>query len=129
MHSLAEHWDPPYIEIEIFGRYPENYLRDIEAISMRYASQYDAFGVMEIHHGKPSNGLWRLFQTGGRISDELRAAFKKIRCFAIVADDHATLFRLLAALPRFGSAELRLFKLHELDDAIDWVSEQVRTRP
>jgi len=121
MHSITEHCDPPYIEISVSDRYNENYRDDVEAVICRYAALYEEFCILEVQHSRISNGLWRLMQTGGRLSAEMLAAFKKLRRFAIVGNDPDLITKLFGKLPRLGSAEMRLFKLHEYDDARAWM--------
>jgi hypothetical protein len=122
MHSITEHWSPPYIEITQFGEYSDAYMNDLEAVIVRYARQFDQFALMEVQHGTASNASWRLIQTAGRISVDLASAFKRLIAVAIVSDEPAFIYRLTAALPRSGSAEFRLFSLHQIDDARRWVA-------
>lgn len=121
MHSITEHRDPPYIEVDVYGRYPEHYRAELEAVILRFANQNDAFGILETQHGKISNGLWRLLLTGGKVSVEMLAAFKKLKRYAVVSDEPGFLMRLIISLSRSGSVKFRLFKLHELDEARAWM--------
>lgn len=121
MYSITEHHNPPYIEAVVFDRYPTEYREGFETVIIRYAQRYEEFCYLEVQHGKISNGLWRLLQTGGNISEELLAAFKNLKRMAVVSDDPGILLKILVRLPRLGSMEMRLFKLHELDDARAWM--------
>ncbi|WP_425408573.1 STAS/SEC14 domain-containing protein [Hyphococcus sp.] len=122
MHSITEHRYPPYIEITVFERYPENYRKDFEEVVKRYAAEYPEFSLLEVQHGKISNGLWRLLQTGGNVRQELLEAFKSLKRVAVVSDEPGILLRLISKLPRFGSAEIKIFQLHELDQARGWMN-------
>ncbi|WP_428409137.1 STAS/SEC14 domain-containing protein [Hyphococcus sp.] len=121
MYSLTEHHNPPYIEAVVFERYPADSRGQFEDIIKRYASQYEAFCFLEVQHGKISNGLLLLFQTGGKVSEDFLAALKKMKRMAIVSDEPGILMKLLARLPNFGTTEIRLFKLHEIDEARAWM--------
>lgn len=121
MHSITEHRDPPFIEITVFDRYPETYSDDIEAVIARYAMKYDEFCILEVQHGRIAGGLWMLFRSGGRVSEELLAGLKKVKRYAVVNDEPGLLMRFSVGMSRFGSMDMRLFKLHELDDARAWM--------
>lgn len=121
MFTITEHHNPPYIEVVVFDRYPDQYRSEIEAVLIRYAEQYNEFCVLEVQHGKIQNALWSVLRTGGKVPEELLAAFGHLKRYAVVADEPGFLLKLIAALPRFGSAEIKLFKLHELDQARAWM--------
>lgn len=123
MHLITEHRDPPYIEITVFERYAENYRDDIESVLARYTSAYDEFCMLEVQHGKIEGGLWMLMRSWGAVSQELLAGLKKVRRYAVVSDEPGLLIRVNVALPCLGSMDMRLFKLHELDDARAWMKQ------
>ncbi len=121
MHTVTEHRDPPYIEVTVFDRYPDNYLAEFQPVMMRYAAEFDAFSALEVRHGRVRNELWSLLKTGGRANEELITAVKKMKRLAVVGDEIGVVTRLVAALPLSGGPSMRLFKLHELDEARAWM--------
>lgn len=121
MHSITEHDNPPYIQIEVFGRYDDQYAAEFQRVVIRYGETYPAFCAMEVQHGRISNGLWRLLQTGGQVDQRLIDAMRKLRRIAIVGDEPGLMIRLVTMLPKSGGPQIRLFRLHELDEARAWM--------
>lgn len=121
MHSILEHTNPPYIEVVVYGRYAENYSNDLQSVINRYAAQFDKFSMLELQHGNISNGLWRFLQSSATLKTETVESFKKLKRIAIVSDEPGMLIKLVTLLPRSGTAEFKIFKLHELDMARTWM--------
>ena len=121
MITITEHKNPPYIEFVVFDQYPQEARAQFEEVLLRYAEQYPEFCLLEVRHGKISNELSRLMLTAGKVSEEILASLKKLKRVALVGDELGFLVKLISRLPRFGSAEIRLFKLHELDQARAWM--------
>jgi len=112
-----------YVEIEVFGRYQTERIAELLDAMRVLAERHGHFSELEIHHGKPENmfAAIKMASMGGQTADY--SFIKKMRKYALVADNPGFLFRLTFFLGRFGPINMRLFKMHERDAARQWIEQ------
>ena len=121
MFSLTLHDEPAYIEVEIFDRYNDDYINAFFAALKEFDQKYDSFNMLEIQHGKIGNGLRYAIKYSGAHNKIDYGVFKKLRRYAIVADEPDLLTKLSVRIPNPGGPKMKIYPLHQLFEARSWM--------
>ncbi len=113
-----------YVEVEVFGRYQPERLREVIDAMRGLAGRHGHFSQLEIHHGKPDNlmsSLHALSKSGRQAADyEFLRAMRK---FALVSDNPPILYRIVSTFTSQSRLAMKIFPMHERDMARQWVEE------